>query len=436
MPKEQNANGLSSLTMPQTIQNINSALAALLLGAMPLLLLTPFGHASTGWYVLVAASLIMCFTRAGGWRASLASLKPYRPVLLALSVSLLPALLFMLIYHVKLGAELERAARPLLGCVLVLAAALSMKQLWLRQTSWGFALAGWAGMIYATWPAKRVDGRPILPEYNAVSYGNLLLLLGVMLLFSTKWQLTRWPRLEKTLKWLSVAAIVFGFIQTQTRTGWLGLPVFGLIWLYLTGWVKRPGRILAAALALVVVFAAVFAAIPTLRERATKGYQEVTECVEQNHTAFSSTCIRLQLWRSAFDIFLQHPWLGTGKREGFQQGLQQRVSKGLVSQKVADEWGEAHSDMLMVLATQGALGGLALLLVYFAPAWMFIRRLGQHVPPNARIAAAMGLSLCLGFAIFGLSELMFRGMRTVGFYAVMIGWLLALSDPSDESAGI
>jgi len=25
---------------------------------------------------------------------------------------------------------------------------------------------------------------------------------------------------------------------------------------------------------------------------------------------------------------------------------------------------------------------------------------------------------------------MFRGMRTVGFYAVMIGWLLALSDPA------
>jgi len=45
------------------------------------------------------------------------------------------------------------------------------------------------------------------------------------------------------------------------------------------------------------------------------------------------------------------------------------------------------------------------------------------------VAAAIGLAVCLGFMAYGLTELMFRGMRTMGFYSVMMGWALALSDP-------
>ena len=71
---------------------------------------------------------------------------------------------------------------------------------------------------------------------------------------------------------------------------------------------------------------------------------------------------------------------------------------------------------------------LALLLLYFAPAWIFVRRLAGGVPQSARVAAAMGLCVCLGFFAFGLTELMFRGMRTMSFYALMIAWLMALSD--------
>lgn len=58
------------------------------------------------------------------------------------------------------------------------------------------------------------------------------------------------------------------------------------------------------------------------------------------------------------------------------------------------------------------------------------------VPSNERLysarevaAAAMGLSICVGFWVFGWTDVMFRGMRTMGFYAVTIAWLLALSDP-------
>jgi len=422
--------------MQLSILGINSFIGGVLLAAMPLLLLTPLGHSSVEWHILVGASLVMWFTRQGGIGATLVSLKPYRWLIAALAFALVPIFAFMLLHRLTLGAEIERALRLCLGCTFVLGAVLSMKPLWLRQSSWGFALAGWASTIYATWPAEREEGRPLLPEYNAVSYGNLMLLFAVVVMFSTRWQLTRWSVVEKWIKWITVLVTLFGFVQTQTRTGWLAMPVFGIIWLCLIGWAKRPVRTILAAIALMIVCATVFLSIPKLHERALMGVREVAECIEVNQTAYSSTCIRLQLWRSAIDMLKDNPWLGIGKRNNFQDGLRARVAKGLVSKVVADNWGEAHSDMMMVLATQGIFGGIALLLIYFAPAWLFAKRLGQHIPPNARVAAAMGLAICLGFAIFGLTELMFRGMRTVGFYAVTVGWLLALSDPSAESSSI
>jgi O-antigen ligase len=153
-----------------------------------------------------------------------------------------------------------------------------------------------------------------------------------------------------------------------------------------------------------------------------------------NPVAFTSVCIRLQLWRTSMDMFYENPWLGIGRRIDFQPALIARVDKGMILPYVAQGWGEPHSDLIMILATQGLIGGFALLLIYFAPAFIFVRRLIAKQSMNLRVAAAMGVAVCLGFAIFGLTELMFRGMRTIGFYSVMVGCLLALSDPRLEKA--
>lgn len=54
--------------------------------------------------------------------------------------------------------------------------------------------------------------------------------------------------------------------------------------------------------------------------------------------------------------------------------------------------------------------------------------MSQGEKNEIRVAAAMGTALCVGFIIFGITETMFRSMRMLSFYAVMIALLLALSD--------
>lgn len=415
--------------MKLTTQDINSLLGALLIGVMPLLMLTEIGHSSTAWYVLVGTCLIICLTREGGYKKSISSLHPYRWVIAAFLFSLVPAVLNLFRFQTMPGAEVERALRMILGCVLVLAAVLTMHPQVIRRITWGFVIAGLISCAYVLWPTERDMGRPVTPEYNSVTYGNLMLLLGVLIMYSTRWTLTAWPRAERALKWLAVLIVLTGFVLTQTRTGWLALPVFLLVWLVLNDFVKRPARLIAALALLVCVCATTLMLIPKMNERAMDGYHEVSECMTTNPLAFTSVCIRLQLWRTSMDMFYQNPWLGIGRRVDFQPELIARVEKGMLLPFVAQDFAEPHSDMIMMLATQGLFGGFALLLIYFAPAVVFIRRLASRQPLNLRVAAAMGVAVCVGFAIFGVTELMFRGMRTIGFYSVMVGCLLALSDP-------
>ena len=212
------------------------------------------------------------------------------------------------------------------------------------------------------------------------------------------------------------------------------MPFFLLIWLVLNHFVKRPVRLFAALVLLLCVCATVVMLIPKMNERTRDVFNEVSECMTTNPVALTSVCIRLQLWRTSMDIFYENPWLGIGRRTDFQPALITRVDKGMILPFVAQEFGEPHNDMIMILATQGLIGGLALLLIYFAPAVIFVRRLTSKQSMNTRVAAAMGVAVCLGFAIFGLTELMFRGMRTIGFYSVMVGSLLALSDPRQQEA--
>jgi len=58
-------------SMKLTTQDIYSNLVALLIGVLPLLMLTEIGHSSSAWYVLVGISLIICLTRHGGYKKHL-----------------------------------------------------------------------------------------------------------------------------------------------------------------------------------------------------------------------------------------------------------------------------------------------------------------------------------------------------------------------------
>lgn len=103
-----------------------------------------------------------------------------------------------------------------------------------------------------------------------------------------------------------------------------------------------------------------------------------------------------------------------------------------MSEYTSKNFGEPHNDFFYALANYGLVGLLAFILIYFAPTLVFVKRLKAQFSNEIKVAAVMGLAVCLGFVVFGLTESMFRSMRMLSFYAVLIAWLLALSHVNDQ----
>jgi O-antigen ligase len=392
-------------------------------------MLTGLAGASTVFYLLAAVSALICVSRAGGYQAVLSDWKDYRGLAAALFVSLIVITIAAMRGSIRIDNEIERALRLSIGTFLILGACLSLIPQWLRQATWGLVIATWVATGYTLWYALPSFRRPLeVPQHNAVSYGNLLLMMAVLATISIGWRLTRFRKTEIAFKVLTMAVGLLGFITTQTRGGWLVVPFFIVI-----GWVLVTGKtslrkLFMPVLVAIMVSGAVAASSPILRQRMHQMVTQTAECLT-NPLAISSECGRLQLWHASWLMFKDNPLFGNGTIQVFGAKLESYWRQGIVSDFVYSQgFGEPHNDMLFSMASHGLLGLTALLLMYAAPIWIFARRLRAGVSQPARVAAAMGLALCLGFFVFGWTELMLRSIRTIGFYAMTIAWLLALSD--------
>ena len=410
-------------------QRIDSFLVAGLLAAMPINMLTELGRASGVFYALAIVCLTICFSRVGGLRATLDDLKEYRVLAAALCFSVVVITIAVLRSDKRLDTEVERVLRLSVGTFVILGACLSLIPQWLRQATWGMVITTWAATGYAVWLSWPNFRRPEdVPQYNAVSYGDLLLLISVLAAFSVGWHLTRFRKTEIAVKALTLVIGLTGFIATQTRGGWLAVPFFIVIGLVLFTKKTNPRKLLIPALVAMIIAASIFASSPVMRQRTLDMVTQTADCL-QNPLAISSECGRLQLWKSAWLMFKVDPIFGNGATQNFGPMLEEYWRKGIVSDFTFHQnFSEPHNDMLFSMASHGLLGLAALLLMYLAPIWIFARRLAAHVAQPARVAAAMGLVLCIGFFVFGWTELILRGIRTLSFYIMIMAWLLALSD--------
>jgi O-antigen ligase len=265
-----------------------------------------------------------------------------------------------------------------------------------------------------------------------VGFSNILLLLTILVLFSLGWQLSRFKRTEQLLKITIVVVGMFGVIIADTRSSWVAMPFFiviGLILIsrHISGW-----RLILVGITAVAIAVGAFFANPSLMGRANLAVKEYVDCRTTTPIADSSVCIRIQLWRASWHMFKANPLLANAGAAGFEEKLAELHKKGIVSELTSKEFGEPHNDLFFVLANYGLMGLLAFLLMYCVPAVMFAWRLQARFPQETRVAAAMGLAVCAGFIAFGLTEAMFRSMRMLSFYAVLVAWLLATSDPGDR----
>lgn len=406
-----------------------AGLVVLTLAGLSLSVVFGGGLAGGLYYALVLASLVSLMMP--GYRA-LGRGRMEWPVWRELFLAGAVFLILMLVVAASQGGGPDSGFEKTLRFLMLLPLVLLLRQFdprHLRHCQWvmlGMALAlGWL-LIF---PPAVMGTRPDTVQYsryNTVEFGNLTALFAALSLFSCAWTITRYRRWEIALKLAVGLVAAYGFVQSETRTGWLALPVFLFIGLVMLPRYSTRLRLAALVLGLVAAVSIVYWS-DKMHERVEVGVAELKECGVEPLTD-SSVCIRLQLANTAWAMFRAHPWTGGG--EHFRDALHGQMQQGQVSEYVAANFGEPHNDFLYYLAAYGLLGlAGAILFIYLAPAWCFWRFFRINPDNAGRVAAAMGLAVCLGFAAFGQTEMMFRSMRTASLYAIWVAVLLTLAAP-------
>ncbi|MGB3433826.1 O-antigen ligase family protein [Achromobacter sp.] len=350
------------------------------------------------------------------------------PMALALLLPLLCMFITSAVRGVWSDSELEKLLRFALALP-VLWLLLRAPQHWLKHIQWSIligALAGSAMLIVTMTLWGREAVVEIGGRYNAVAFANMTLMFGMMSLLSIKWGPSKpWPHFATGLKVLAFGMSVWATWLSQTRSSWMLLPILALVFLLgLRGWSRRHKAYCALAVSVALVVSAAGLWHFSSRMQAVKtDLQDFTTSTDRD----SSLGIRLQLWRASIEMFKKSPVVGVGP-SNFRKELAELEKRGVVSREVVEGYGEPHNDLLAALSGYGLLGLLSILALYLVPAYVFLRRLASD-DRVIRVGAQLGLLFCLGYCAFSLTEMMFRNMRSVPTYSLIVVALIALTTP-------
>lgn len=305
-----------------------------------------------------------------------------------------------MLYHGDPGREFDMPLRALL-VVPVLLLLLAYPP---RPAAWwsGVAVGAIAGAALALWQFTMQDmERPQGSTSNAIHYGNVSMLLGMLSLAGLDWARAQ----RRALAWSALLlagslAGVFGSVISGSRGGWVALPVCVLI-IAVHNARQHGLRYLAITLSAMVVLVAIAYVLPhsPIRERTAIA---VTEVEKMNEPANATTSIgqRFEMWRTALLLSSERPLLGIG-RNGYLNEKKQLVLEGRMGTATSDAT-NAHNDYLDVLVKRGATGLLALFGLFLLPLCLFARAL-RHGAASGQPFALGGVVLCICYLIFGLT---------------------------------
>ncbi|WP_024972425.1 O-antigen ligase family protein [Ralstonia pickettii] len=292
-------------------------------------------------------------------------------------------------------------------------ALLQLRPKQLESVQWGCVAGALASVVWAYLELR--IGRPdmIGAFANTIPFGNLSLLMGLFSLISIGWSKgDGW--LLIILRVVAGGAGLYASYLSQSRGGWIAIPVLLLIavaTLRHVGWKKR----VTALLVFFALLAAVCVSSSVVRARFDQAVSDLR--AYQAGQTNTSIGIRFQLWKAAALMLTRHPLAGVGRGQ-FEPALKAIHAEGLITQE-ATAVEHAHNEFLYNGATLGVLGIGALLALYLVPAAYFLRA-ALCDDRVLQTTGAMGLTLCVGFVLFGLTEVMLIIAQTVVFYSVMV----------------
>ena len=376
-----------------------------------------------GFYaLLILAALAAVGRLQPAGRGFSALLKEYWPLHLAMAAMLLAIPVNQLALQHFVIKTYDYPSRMALFAVL-LWVALLLPYAWMKQLQWAYVVGALAAAVHMYVTTKGGTFRWHVYFMPIIELAQMSQLLGFFALLSIGYESGQrhWRRVGIALKLLAAAAGIYASYLSQTRGAWIGIPVLVLIAALALGRRRRLRHMVALAIAVVLALGVLFASSDLVRQRVGEARNDLTEYYKDDNPV-TSVGVRLQLWAGSWLLFLEHPAVGVG-REGFPAALLELEKRDLLRPEASHQ-PHSHNEILYNMATLGIPGLLAILALYLVPAAYFLQA-ASDPDREIRVTAGMGLILCAGFLIQGLTDVMFMWGACDNFYAMFAAILFA-----------
>lgn len=384
----------------------------------PALLFAIKGGMNALFFLLVALSLLTLFSQGRNHP------KYFDGNATVFTVAMLSGILAIFLsqaWHGDFNMRPYDAASRLLLAVPVF---LALRSIGLRTISllqYGFPLGAIASLIMVLLMQGNYpySGRASTAFMHPIYFGDLALMLGFLSIFSINW-LKKDSAAIIALKIAGALAGIYVSVLSQSRGGWVAIPILLVVWLVLQ---KRQAIKLSYALPLILLaLLASYFFVDIVQQRIDWIFNDIRAfSIGQADTSVGQ---RFQLWKAALYLYGQNPLFGVGP-EGFAHSMEALGQSGFITAEAAQLGrGEVHSQILASLVGLGIPGLLSVLSIYFVPLYIFLKATDSNSNIR-RTAGMMGLCLTLGFLIFGLTAELFNIKMIASFYGLTVAALLA-----------
>ncbi|MFT5505022.1 MAG: O-antigen ligase [Gammaproteobacteria bacterium] len=145
--------------------------------------------------------------------------------------------------------------------------------------------------------------------------------------------------------------------------------------------------------------------LPCFKARVDKVMTDITILVSEGvdlNKEGGSVSYRVELWRSAIDIFSENRLFGVGPGS-FKVAMKKYVSENIVSKRFPN-FKHAHNQLLHTIMPKGLIGALALILMITAYLYLCLKYIKEPNPPDVRALAFAACVISITFVVLGFTS--------------------------------
>jgi O-antigen ligase len=292
----------------------------------------------------------------------------------------------------------------------------------------GAVLLGAAMLSYPGASAHFWGARVATYFMDPLTLAQHTMMLGFMCLFLIDGTARRGPALE-VFKFAGFITGVSISLSTQSRTGWLMMPILGATWLI--GY-RRQGGARGLALALVVIgasCASLYLLSNVVHSRVDTGLSEVSAYFSGGNRD-TSVGVRLSLLRANWHLFTAAPFTGWGFRE--LPAVAAIPDLASLATPLFQLHAGGHNELMQNMMRMGVWGLVSRLMLFLVPLVVLIRAT-RTTAPQQRTAAYLGLCVVVGYLTAGLTSEVFNLIYASSLYALLVSALTAAAITRQEA---